>query len=303
MLLDAEGAAWRNAQAWTDAGLTEVARRPAMDWTVVVPFFNEESGLAETLESLASQTVRFRLVLVDNGSIDDSARIARAACERLGLDHVLVHQGMPGKVHALRMGLDYVHTRYVATCDADTWYPPRYLAEAQALLERPGCVVAGAYFIAPGDGEDERRRESANIRIAARLLPRQCHAGGAGQAFRTEALKAAGGFDPRHWNYVLEDHEVIHRVMRHGTMRYDDGLWCVPSDRERDRESIRWTLTERMLYSITAPFAGEWFFYDFLARRLRARHLTTERMRERAYQTLAGQTLAGVVGEPAYSLR
>lgn len=299
MLLDAEGAAWRNAQAWTDAGMTkEATRRPSMDWTIVVPFFNEEANIAATLESLATQTLAFRLVLVDNGSLDGSARVARVTCERLGLDHVLVHQPVPGKINALRMGLDYVYTPFVATCDADTWYPAPYLAEAQALLERPGCVVAGAYFIAPGDGEAERRRESANIRTAARLLPRQCHAGGAGQAFRTAALKAAGGFDPRRWNYVLEDHEVIHRVMRHGTMRYADGLWCVPSDRERDRDSIRWTLTERLVYSVAAPFAGDWFFYDFLAKRLRARHLTTERMRERAYQNLAG-----VVGEPAYSLR
>jgi hypothetical protein len=87
-------------------------------------------------------------------------------------------------------------------------------------------------------------------------------------------------------------------VLRHGTMRYAAGFWCTPSDRERDRESIRWTFSERLLYSIAAPFAEDWFFYTFLARRLTARRLTTERMREKAYQNLAG-----VVGEPAYSLR
>ncbi len=299
MLLDAEGAAWRNAKACAEAGKTDLASAyVAPCWTVIVPFFNEETHLAATLAGLAAQTVRFRLVLVDNGSLDASVRVATEACERLGLDHILLHQGLPGKINALRLGLDHVHTRFVATCDADTYYPAEYLAQAQALLEKPGCVVAGAYFIAPGDGEHARRRESAAIRLAARFLPRQCHAGGAGQAFRTEALKAAGGFDPRHWNYVLEDHEVIHRVMRHGRMAYADGFWCVPSDRERDRESIRWTLTERLVYSVAAPFAGDWFFYDFLARRLKARRLTTERMRETAYQHLAG-----VVGEPAYSLR
>ena len=299
MLLDAEGAAWRNARARADAGMIEDrVAYTAPCWTIVVPFFNEEAVLAATLESLAAQTVRFRLVLVDNGSVDASARIATETCERLELDHVLLHQGMPGKINALRMGLDHVHTRFVATCDADTWYPAHYLAEAQRLLERPGCVVAGAYFIAPGDGYAVITSYCSNIRLAARMLPRQCHAGGAGQAFRTEALKAAGGFDPRRWNYVLEDHEVIHRVLRHGTMRYADALWCVPSDRERDRESIRWTLVERLVYSAAAPVAGDWFFYDFLARRLKARALTTERMRERAYQHLAG-----VVGEPAYSVR
>ncbi|WP_164176839.1 glycosyltransferase, partial [Streptococcus pneumoniae] len=40
----------------------------AVDWTVVVPFFNERELLAGTIASLARQTVPFRLVLVDNGS-------------------------------------------------------------------------------------------------------------------------------------------------------------------------------------------------------------------------------------------
>ncbi|MEJ8629188.1 glycosyltransferase family A protein [Sphingomonas sp. I4] len=108
-----------------------------------MPFFNEETHLAATLEGLAAQTVRFRLVLVDNGSLDASARIATETCERLGLDHILLHQGKPGKINALHLGLAHVHTLFVATCDADTHYPADYLAQAQALLEKPGCVVAG----------------------------------------------------------------------------------------------------------------------------------------------------------------
>ena len=73
MLLDAEGAAWRNATAWAQAGKTErTGAYVAPCWTVVVPFFNEERDLAATLESLAAQTVRFRLVLGGNGSLDSS---------------------------------------------------------------------------------------------------------------------------------------------------------------------------------------------------------------------------------------
>lgn len=252
------------------------------EWSVLVPFFNESAYLDATLESLAAQTARPRLILIDNGSTDGSGAIARAACHRLGLDHELLVEPRPGKVAALARGLTRVASPYVATCDADTWYPPHYLAEAQRLLER-GHAAAGAFFVPAAADARTRRREGRRIATAAMVLRGQCHTGGAGQAFRTDALRRAGGFDPGRWGYVLEDHEVIHRVMKHGSMRYAARLWCCPSPRERDRASIRWTLAERLLYCVAAPVAGDWFFYRFLAARLRGRRLTSERIRERSF--------------------
>ncbi|WP_137861699.1 MULTISPECIES: glycosyltransferase family A protein [unclassified Sphingomonas] len=256
----------------------------AVDWTVVVPFFNERELLAGTIASLARQTVPFRLVLVDNGSSDGSGAIAEAAARRHGLDYMLVTERAPGKVAALRAGFGWSRTRWTATCDADTLYPPHYLAAAGELLSRRNCVAAGAYFVAPGADADDRAARAETIRKAARLLPRQSHTGGAGQAFCTATLRAVGGFDPDRWNFVLEDHEVIHRIMRKGTMHYSDALWCMPSPRERDRDSIRWTLFERLAYSVAAPWAGDWFFYSFLSARLRKRRLLSHNIRERQFQ-------------------
>ena len=74
-------------------------------------------------------------------------------------------------------------------------------------------------------------------------------------------------------------------------------MWCMPSPRERDRDSIRWTLVERLLYSAAAPVAGDWFYYRFLARRLQRRRLVSNRIRERQYQHLEGPVLV-----PSHSL-
>lgn len=266
--------------------------RPGAAWTVLVPFFNEADYLDATIASLAEQSVPFRLVLVDNGSTDDGAAVARAACERHGLDHLLLTEHRPGKVAALRTGLGWVRTPYIATCDADTLYPPQYLAAAERMLRDPACVVAGAYFVAPGADEAARDARARTFLAGARLLSRQCHAGGAGQAFRTAALRAAGGFDGDRWGYVLEDHEVIHRMMRHGAMRYARDLWCCPSPRPRDRASIRWTGFERLVYALAAPVAGDWFFYAFLARRLARRRLSSDRIRERHHHGAEGTAFA-----------
>ena len=263
-------------------------RRPAdaagFRWSVILPFFNEAGLLRATLAGLAAQSARAFVILVDNGSTDGSGAIAERAAREFGLAYRLVHEATPGKVHALHTGLTHVDTRFVATCDADTWYPADYLREAERLLRQRGCVVAGAFYTAPDPSAEALARAGRGMMRRARLLPRQSHTGGAGQAFRTDALRAAGGFDPRRWNYVLEDHEIIHRVTRYGQMRSGERFWCAPSPRPRDRASIRWNLTERLVYSAAAPWAGDWFFYRFLAGRLRARQLTSERIRERAFQ-------------------
>lgn len=278
MLLDLDARSERSPLATAPR---ETAERPV--WSVLVPFFNERDWLVRTIESLAAQSRPARIILIDNGSSDDSTAVARATCTRLGLDHLLVTETAPGKVKALQAGLLQVRSRYVATCDADTFYPAGYLEAAETLLAQDDCVVAGAYFADPGDAA-ARMKAGTRMCATARLLPRQCHTGGAGQAFHVDTLRAAGGFDAMLWNYVLEDHEVIHRMMKRGTMRYAPDLWCAPAPRERDRESIRWTLVERLMYSALAPKAGDWFFYKFLAPRLRSRRLVSQSIRERAFQ-------------------
>jgi glycosyltransferase involved in cell wall biosynthesis len=262
-----------------------VAMARACDWSVIIPFYNEVDFLTDTLTSLAGQTRHCKVILVDNGSTDGGAALAMECCAKLGLDATLLSERRPGKVFALATGLARVATPLVATCDADTWYPPDYLAEAEALLGAPGSVAAGAFFA----GREDRaahRRKALHIRFVPSLLRRQCHTGGAGQVFRTIALRRAGGFDARRWNYVLEDHEIIHRVHREGGMKYGTRFWCSPSPRERNRESIRWTLAERLVYHAVAPIAGDWFFYGFLARRLDRRRMTSERIRERPVPAL-----------------
>jgi glycosyltransferase involved in cell wall biosynthesis len=265
--------------------LSNVVQVRPRAWTVLIPFYNERDFISDTLACLARQTVGARVILIDNGSTDGGASVAVATCRRLQLPYELLFEPRKGKVPALEAGLRHVDTPYVATWDADTLYPDNYLAQAQAVLRRPRTAVAGAYYAQPEASRWRRLRTATHKRMMSRLLLRQCHTGGAGQAFRTDALRAAGGFSPRHWNLVLEDHEIIHRVMRHGTMRYARGLWCSPSSRLRDRAPAKWTALEQLFYHVTMPIAGDWFFYRFLGPRLAARHLTSESLRERPLHT------------------
>ncbi len=94
-------------------------------WSIVLPYFNEADYLPATLASLGRQTMtRFRLILVDNGSTDASEEIARTVMQGFPkIATTFIREERPGKIPALVTGLAAVDTAFVATCDADTYYP------------------------------------------------------------------------------------------------------------------------------------------------------------------------------------
>ncbi len=256
-----------------------------MRWSVVIPVFNERDYLPATLRSLAAQSRPFRLILVDNASTDGGIDVARSIIREGRLDAVILREESAGQVHALKRGIDAVDTELVAICDADTWYPPHYLAQAEALFDSrgPGCVAAAALLL-PADRNGLKARFKRGRQLAAaRLMPRQNHTSGAAQCFRLEALRQAGGYDARIWPYVLKDHELMHRVLTLGSQAYHPQLWCHSSDRRKNRRNVRWTLAERIAYHLTPFTLKDRFFNAFLAPRFAARGLGDVCLRQRSW--------------------
>lgn len=261
----------------------------SLRWTVVIPYYNEEADLPATLDSLAAQTLRpFRLVLVDNGSTDHSPQLARAWAERQqGIDVQLLTETTPGQVHALARGTADVSTEFLAIADADTFYPPAYLATADRLLRAAAADVAG-YVAHDARGPDPHRLKLRAQRgfyswLAPWLLPRQVHGGGYAHCLRTAAYKASGGYSATLWPYVLKDHELANRLWKQGRIAMHPSLWVRPSDRRTDRSNVRWTLFERILYHATPPFLKDWFWYRFMRPRFDARGQKDTVLRQRAW--------------------
>lgn len=260
---------------------------------MVIAFYNEAGFLPSTLASLAAQTLRpLRLILVDNGSTDDSLELAKqfaASCP--DIDTRIVREPTPGQVHALAAGLRFVTSPFVAIGDADTIYPPDYLASADAVFAADWQVVAVFAHDSAGAPHSWRERLARKLRDALLIgLARgQTHAGGYGHLFRSDALRAAGGYAPDHWPYVLKDHELVNRVARQGRFGRAPQLWCLPSNRRADRSEVRWTLAERVLYHATPFAAKNWFFYRFLAPRLAGRGLKDIVLRQRSWVSATDQ--------------
>jgi hypothetical protein len=119
------------------------ADRPAV--TVVVPFRDEAARLPGTLAALvAAVGPRDRVLLVNDGSTDGSAGIARRALAPLA-DRARVMSAGPapdgwtGKAWACRVGVDAVETDLVLFLDADTALEPRAI---DVLVAEQGATDA-----------------------------------------------------------------------------------------------------------------------------------------------------------------
>ena len=249
--------------------------------SLVLPYFNEEDYLARTLASIAAQTDRdFKLIMVDNASTDGSERVARGALAALAPSQVIwLFEDRPGKIHALRKGTGAANGDIVATLDADTIYPPDYVARIRREFAADMGLAAVLAFGRPAG----MKRAAPMQRLHAALWPRKCHTGGYGQAFRRDLLVAAGGFDAERWPFVLEDHEIVHRIARHGTLAHPADHVCHPSDRRSDRSDCSWTVWERIQYKLLPDFAMKRFFYAYLAKRFTERGLSNIRLRSKAW--------------------
>ena len=114
--------------------------------SVVVPAYREGPRIATTVKELrtalhdVAEDGEAEIVVVDDGSPDDTAEQARAA----GADQVVVLPRNRGKGAAVRAGVAAARGRTIAFTDADLSYSPDQLLPLLAAVEAGGEMVAGS---------------------------------------------------------------------------------------------------------------------------------------------------------------
>ncbi|MEG3639557.1 glycosyltransferase family 2 protein [Magnetococcus sp. PR-3] len=105
--------------------------------SVVLPFYNASSTLEEALNSIAKQTLsHFEVVMVDDGSEDQSRAIAHAWCQRDQRFHLCVMPYNQGVSAAMNRGMAEAKATYVARMDADDVMLPERLERQYAHLQQ-----------------------------------------------------------------------------------------------------------------------------------------------------------------------
>lgn len=140
--------------------------RPAVTVSVVIPCHNSAPYLAETVASVAAQTFRdFELVLVDDGSTDDTRTLIEALiAAHSGLPMRLVAQARGGVAAARNAGIAAALGRYMLPLDADDLIAPEMLADCAGLLDAdPAAGIA--YCDRQDFGDIEQRVESGPFEL------------------------------------------------------------------------------------------------------------------------------------------
>ena len=228
-------------------------------FTVVVPALNEEAVLGRCLASLAQQRTsgRVEVVVVDNGSTDATAEVARCHGARV------LHEPRPGVCHARQRGLLGATGEIVVSTDADTTFAPGWLQGIDDELRRDPRVVgvAGpcAYVDGPWWSGVWTRLLFGVVAAVARLTGVVTYVTATNLAFRRDSFT---GYDTR-LTQGGDELDVLRRLRRRGRVVF--------VNRRATRTSAR-RLGRGLAYSLVVSL-GYHYVLGYLVNRVTGRTL------------------------------
>jgi GT2 family glycosyltransferase len=163
--------------------------------SVVIPVLNGETTLGDLLIALKNQAGvpgRLEIIVVDNGSTDRTAEIARSH------DAVLLHQPMRGPSAARNLGLSRAQGDVVLCTDSDTVPTRRWAASLLAAFAYPKVILATGPIYGWQPATAAERYASAHkgyTRERCAEHPLYPFAHGMNVAVRRKAALEIGGWD------------------------------------------------------------------------------------------------------------
>lgn len=188
--------------------------------SVIVPCYNYALYVGDAIRSILSQNYpEFELIVVDDGSVDDSAEVIEKALsgwkEYPGVSRVeFIRQPNQGVSAAVNSGLKSALGKYVATFDADDLMPQgRLRLQVQHMEGNPevGCVGGIAVRIDETGKKLPKKNKDRNIKRYSfdAALESALVVGGGMALFRKEALDRVGGYDPE---IKIQDFQITLKV-------------------------------------------------------------------------------------------
>ena len=201
--------------------------------SVIVPAYNEERVIAQTIRSLlASDYPEFEIIVVDDGSTDNTCEVVR---NQFSDDTrvALFTKENAGKAEALNFGLRRARGEIIVALDADTMFEPTTISALARRFddEHVGAVAGNAKV---GNRINLITRWQALEYITSQNLDRRAFAQlncitvvpGAVGAWRRELIQRAGGFTS---DTLAEDQDLTLRLR---------GLGC---EIVYEEDAIAWT--------------------------------------------------------------
>lgn len=141
--------------------------------SIIVPVYNVEKFIGETMDSVAAQTYpHWELLLVEDGSSDRTAEIIQDYIREQKENRIrlIVQPENMGAARARNRGLQEARGRYIAYLDADDLWAPEKLERELAFMKEKGAAFAFTGY----EFTDENGRGTGKIvRVPETLSYRQ----------------------------------------------------------------------------------------------------------------------------------
>jgi glycosyltransferase involved in cell wall biosynthesis len=204
------------------------------DLSIVIPVRNESANVDPLCEELvASLDVSgrtFEVILIDDGSTDDTFARLAAQQERDSRIRVIRFRRNFGQTAAFAAGFAYARGKYIVTSDGDLQNDPRDIARMVDLIEQGHDIVCGWRK----DRKDPFLTRRLPSMLANQLISRatgvRLHDYGCSlKVFRAEVVKPLRLYGEMHrflpaiaseMGVSIEETVVNHRARRHGKSKY-----------------------------------------------------------------------------------
>lgn len=182
---------------------------------VLLPVFNGEKTIEKAIRSLLCQTYDiYRLVLVDNGSTDNTVKIVTRLMDESLKDWTLLTCEEKGIVPALNKGLFEImsegNSNLIARLDADdAWLPTKLEQQVKFMQENPDIDICGTQIIRVVNGapiQEQMLYPTEDAAIKAMLLRGNNAIAHPSVVYRPKVVLRTGGYDSTY--PIAEDYHL-----------------------------------------------------------------------------------------------
>jgi glycosyltransferase involved in cell wall biosynthesis len=183
--------------------------------SVVMPCFNSEPFVEEAVRSALEQSYEdVEIIVVDDGSTDQSFKVLSGLAEEYGTRMTLLHQENKGPYPARNMGLKHARGELVAFLDADDYWDSEFLLKLCSAIGRTGADLAYCGWQNVGIGLHScspyipPKYEAEDV---VKLFIKDCPWPIHGVLVRKSIIDAVGGFSERYFSAM--DYDIWIRLL------------------------------------------------------------------------------------------
>ena len=233
-----------------------------MDLSIIIPVYNKSKLINRCLDSINNQTTdySYEVVLVDDGSTDDSVELIKARTEG---NIILYEQQNAGPSVARNKGVELSNGKYCAYLDADDYWEDGFIEKTVSFLEEHNDCVAvnvaqrhltiSGEHVAPVCYKDYSHPLVLDDFFS--FWADYMHVCTGSVVIRSEAIKQIGGMrtDLR----ITEDLEFWALVSTYGKWRFIPEILFVSDGMETITNQAEWLKKMQIRWN-NAPSVADW---------------------------------------------